>query len=88
VTERSEGARDDVSQEPTPEERRALFRVVRGAPTDAEVAALTAVLAAMASATPGTPPASPRTAWNDPAARLRRPLAVGPGAWPASAWPH
>jgi Acyl-CoA carboxylase epsilon subunit len=79
VTERSE---------PTPEERRALFRVVRGTPTDAELAALTAVLAAMASATPATPPASPRTAWNEPAARLRRPLPVGPGAWRASAWPH
>jgi hypothetical protein len=29
----------------TPEERRALFRIVRGAPSDEEVAALTVVLA-------------------------------------------
>jgi hypothetical protein len=77
-----------VSAEPTPEERRALFRVVRGAPTDAELAALTAVLAAMASAAPATPPAPARSAWNDPAARLRAPLPVGPGAWRASAWPR
>ena len=37
------------AQEPTPEERRALFRVVRGTPTDAELAALTVVLLAAAS---------------------------------------
>jgi hypothetical protein len=72
---------------PTPEERRALFRVVRGAPTDEEVAALTVVLAALAAAPrPGPRPAP--TAWNDPAARLRGPLRVGPGAWRSSAWPR
>jgi hypothetical protein len=72
----------------TPEERRALFRVVRGEPTAAELAALTVVLAAVAAAP--RPQAQPavRTAWNDPAARLRRPLTVGPGAWRASTWPR
>ena len=75
------------SGEPTPEERRALFRVVRGTPTDEELAALTVVVAALASA-PSTAPAVPRSAWNDPANRLRRPLAIGPGAWRASALPH
>ena len=72
----------------TPEERRALFRVVRGEPTDAELAALTVVLAAVAAAP--RPQAKPavRTAWNDPAARLRRPLTVGPGAWRTSTWPR
>jgi hypothetical protein len=72
----------------TPEERRALFRVVRGAPSDEEVAALTVVLAAAATG----PPASPRPRvvdrWSDPAARLRAPLHPGPGAWRASAWPR
>jgi hypothetical protein len=102
ATERSGGARDAVTDrsdgapsgpeptdpaEPTPEERRALFRVVRGTPTDAEMAALAVVLAAAATAPVAEPPA-PHSAWNDPAARLRRPLAVGPGAWRSSAWPR
>ena len=72
---------------PTPEERRALFRVVRGAPTDAELAALTVVLAA-ATGPRDEPEPRPRSAWNDPAARLRGPLAVGPGAWRMSTWPR
>ena len=78
----------DAAGASTPEERRALFRVVRGEPTDAELAALTVVLAAVAAAP--RPEAQPavRTAWNDPAARLRRPLTVGPGAWRASTWPR
>jgi hypothetical protein len=79
---------DPVSDDATPEERRALFRVVRGEPTDAELAALTVVLAAVATAPrPETRPAV-RTAWNDPATRLRRPLTVGPGAWRTSTWPR
>ena len=72
---------------PTPEERRALFRVVRGTPTDAELAALTVVLAVAAEPTAEPRPVV-RSAWNDPAARLRRPLAVGPGAWRTSALPR
>ena len=70
----------------TPEERRALFRVVRGEPTDAELAALTVVLAAAAATPRAAPTRSVSSAWNDPAARLRRPLATGPGAWRASTW--
>ena len=69
----------------TPEERRALFRVVRGEPDDAEVAALTVVLAALAADAPA--PAKAASPWTDRAAHLRRPLAVGPDAWRASAWP-
>ncbi len=82
---------DPAGPDATPQERRALFRVVRGAPTDAELAALTVVLAAVAAAPAAPRPASPRaarSAWNDPAARLRRPLPVGPGAWRASTWPR
>ena len=55
----------------TPEERRALFRVVRGTPTDAELAALTVALLAAAPVADAPPPR--RSAWSDPAARLRRP---------------
>jgi hypothetical protein len=87
VSERASSPDDAVTGAPTPEERRALFRVVRGAPTDEELAALTVVVAALASTPPAVPPA-PRSAWNDPANRVRRPLAIGPGAWRASALPH
>ena len=72
--------------EGSPEERRALFRVVRGEPTDAELAALTVVLAAASGA--AEVPAGPRSAWNDPAARLRRPLRPGPDAWRTTHWPR
>jgi hypothetical protein len=71
----------------TPEERRALFRVVRGTPSDEELAALTVVLAAAASADEPARPA-PRSLWADPAARLRAPLQVGEGAWRTTYWPR
>jgi hypothetical protein len=78
-----------VSEEPTPEERRALFRVVRGEPDDVEVAALAAGLAAVAAPAQETPaPAGPASTWADPVARLRSPLAVGPHAWRTSVWPR
>ena len=58
--------------------------VVRGNPTAEELAALVAVVrqqaAASASGAEGAP--LPRSAWSDPAARLRGPL---PGRW--SCWP-
>ncbi|MHA6785176.1 acyl-CoA carboxylase subunit epsilon [Pseudonocardia saturnea] len=80
---------DAVSDdEATPEERRALFRVVRGEPTDAELAALTVVLAAAASGGDDDAPARPRDRWSDPAAAMRVPLTVGPGAWRTSYWPR
>jgi hypothetical protein len=71
----------------TPEERRALFHVVRGEPTDAELAALTVVLAAAAAGS-GDAPARPRARWSDPAAAMRSPLSAGPGAWRTSHWPR
>jgi hypothetical protein len=93
VSGRSEPSFNTVNQrsELTPEERRARFRVVRGEPSDAEVAALTVVLAAVAArgGGPGGTRATPvRDLWSDPAARLRTPLHPGPGAWRASAWPR
>jgi hypothetical protein len=73
---------------PTPEERRAAFRVVRGEPSGEELAALTVVLAAVATPPPAAaaPPVPSR--WADPMARLRTPLHPGPGAWRMSAWPR
>jgi hypothetical protein len=73
--------------EPTPEERRALFRVVRGEPSDAELVALTVVLAAAASGG-GDAPVKPRDRWSDPATAMRVPLTPGPGAWRTSHWPR
>jgi hypothetical protein len=64
-----------------------LLRVVRGEPSDEELAALTAVVAAAASQPAPEPPA-PRSAWADPAHRLRAPLRPGPGAWRVSALPR
>ena len=73
--------------EPTPEERRALFRVVRGTPSDDELAALTVVLLATATP-PAEAPAPEPSAWTSRAAMVRRPLPVGPGAWRTSTWPR
>jgi hypothetical protein len=77
-----------VSEEPTPEERRASFRVVRGLPSDAEVAALTVVLAAAGAAPAPATPATSRDRWSDPSGRFRVPLRPGPDAWRTSTWPR
>jgi hypothetical protein len=63
-----------------------FLRVVRGEPTAEELAALVAVLAARAAAAAAGRP-RPRSAWADPAARLRVPPAPGPAAWRRSALP-
>jgi hypothetical protein len=64
-----------------------VLRVVRGEPDDAELAALTAVVAALSTASTAggertEPPA--RSRWSDRGALMRRPLRHGPGAWRAS----
>jgi hypothetical protein len=76
-------------EDQTAEQRRALFRVVRGEPDDAELAALTVVLAAAATGGPAsTGPARRTSCWADRQAALRQPLHPGPGAWKASALPR
>ncbi len=70
----------------TPEERRALFRVVRGGPSDAELVAVTVVLAAAASASGAEPAAAAPTPWSDPANGRRTRLTPGPGAWRSTYW--
>nr|WP_221212949.1 MULTISPECIES: acyl-CoA carboxylase subunit epsilon [Prauserella salsuginis group] len=63
-----------------------MLRVVRGEPDDAELAALTAVVAGLAAGDGGGDDgASPRSRWADRAALVRAPLTPGPGAWRASA---
>ncbi|WP_460864218.1 acyl-CoA carboxylase subunit epsilon [Rhodococcus aerolatus] len=68
---------------------RPLLRVVRGNPDDHELAALTAVVAALASGGGGEAPAAPPEAWGRPDSLVRgrfvdRP---GPGAWLRSGLP-
>lgn len=67
---------------------RPLLRIVKGNPSDEEVAALVAVLhtAAAAGATP--PPRKAASEWSAPHRRLRAAVPSGPGAWRASALPR
>jgi hypothetical protein len=60
--------------------------VVRGAPTDEELAALTVVVAALSRRRPARP-ATPVGTWASGAGLLRRPLQPGPGGWRASGRP-
>ncbi|MFL6064806.1 MAG: acyl-CoA carboxylase subunit epsilon [Friedmanniella sp.] len=58
------------------------LRVVRGRPTEEEVAALLVVLTARAPAQP--PPAPEVSAWASYARAIGAPPLPGPGAWQAS----
>lgn len=78
----------EETAEQTPEQRRALFRVVSGSPDDAELAALAAVVAAAAGTGGGEEPSREPNLWSHPAAQLRAPLHAGPGAWRASGLPR
>jgi hypothetical protein len=64
-----------------------VIHIVRGEPSDEELAVLVVVLAVLANTAAVERPA-PRSAWADPAHRLRTPLHPGPGAWRNSALPH
>ena len=61
------------------------LRLVRGAASPEEIAALFAVLSAV-SAGDEAPPSRPASAWTARERLVRRPLTPGPGAWRASAW--
>jgi hypothetical protein len=65
---------------------RPVLRIVRGEPTDEELAALVAVVSTLGTA-PETP-APTRSAWSDRRVLVRAPLAHGPGAWRASGLPR
>jgi len=62
------------------------FSVVRGRPTEEELAALVVVLAARATVEP-PPAASPVSGWSSYARALRTPPLPGPGAWRAATRP-
>ncbi|HEV7979183.1 acyl-CoA carboxylase subunit epsilon [Amycolatopsis sp.] len=70
------------------EQKRPLLRVVRGNPDDAELAALTAVIAVAASAPAAEPKPPRRSWWGDKGLGVRQPLRPGEGAWRASALPR
>ena len=61
------------------------FRVVRGHPTEEEVAALLVVLAAQAPTEPATSAPPTPSEWASYARAMHAPLQPGPGAWLASA---
>ncbi|NED99736.1 acyl-CoA carboxylase subunit epsilon [Phytoactinopolyspora halotolerans] len=66
-----------------------LVRVVKGEPTDEEVAALTAVLAAKAAAvSPADASRARPSTWAAYWRTVRTPPRPGPGAWRASALPR
>jgi len=67
---------------------RPVLRVIRGDATPEEIAALLVVVAARARAVPAAPEPRPDAAWSDRAQIMRAPVAPGPGAWRASAWPR
>ncbi|MGH3628752.1 MAG: acyl-CoA carboxylase subunit epsilon [Sciscionella sp.] len=76
-----------MSEEVGERARRALLRVVRGNPDDAEVAALAAVVAGMSVAEAAEQPSrAGRSLWADRAVQPRLPH-PGPGAWRASSLP-
>ena len=64
-----------------------VLRVVRGAPDDAELAALVAVIGLAGESEPEEV-VEQRSAWGDPAHRVRGVLRPGPGAWRASGLPR
>ncbi|WP_157987420.1 acyl-CoA carboxylase subunit epsilon [Jiangella endophytica] len=64
-----------------------LFRVVKGTPTEEELAALVVVLTARAAGA-SAPVEPPRSAWASYWTRRPAPLTAGPGSWRASALPR
>ena len=70
------------------------LRVLRGAPSAEELAALTAVLASVQARiipnanAPGSPRPARGPGWPDRAALIGAPLQPGPGAWRRSALPR
>ena len=65
---------------------RPVLRVIRGNPTQEEIAALVAVLLSLPAEEEATP-APRRSAWSDRSRLLRHPLFPGHGTWRRSGLP-
>lgn len=68
--------------------RRPVLRIVRGEPDAAELAALTAVLAAASVGDDEAPDPTPTSGWARRTDLVRGPVHPGPGGWRASARPR
>ncbi|MFI5099824.1 MAG: acyl-CoA carboxylase subunit epsilon [Actinomycetes bacterium] len=79
------------TEEPSAQEQsaaqRPVLRIVRGEPTDQEIAALVTVVAALA-ARGGAPDDPLRSQWRNRARNIRPAIGPGPGAWRASGLPR
>ena len=69
------------------EPQRPMLRVVKGDPSDEELAALVVVVSAVGAAQV-TPEPKPVPQWSAPGRAHRTPLRSGPGAWRASSLPR
>ena len=86
VRERDPPNTVSASEPPNTVSERPVLRVVRGEPTDEELAALVGALAVVRR--PAPVPAAPRSAWSMRASQLRsNQLHAGPNAWRNSALP-
>ncbi|MEJ5945840.1 acyl-CoA carboxylase subunit epsilon [Pseudokineococcus basanitobsidens] len=79
------GAEGGPPQGPDDAPRRPLLRVVRGAPDDAELAALVAVVTARPAAPAPAGPPAPTSRWGDPGHHLGV-VVPGPDVWRTSGW--
>jgi hypothetical protein len=62
------------------------LRIVKGNPSDEEIAALVAVVSSLGAA---EAPSQPKqSVWSDRRALVREPMPHGPGAWRASGFPR
>ncbi|HJQ03387.1 MAG TPA: acyl-CoA carboxylase subunit epsilon [Jatrophihabitans sp.] len=78
--------RPDEEQPDELADSRPVLRIVAGNPTDAELAAVTAVLLSRAAGTGTADPPTRPTGWSDLSLRLRQPPPAGPDAWRNSRW--
>jgi hypothetical protein len=83
-------AREPADVSPASGDETALLRIISGAPTDEELAALTVVIAARRAAGSRARGAGRlrRSAWAEPLRLVRAPLHPGPGQWRAQAFPR
>lgn len=80
---------DGPAAEQATEPARPMLRVVKGDPTDEELAALVAVVAARSAAAAQAAARTrtrPRSEWGHPARSHRTPHRVGPDQWRRSSW--